>query len=168
MARDTPGKEDVPPRGDADGEVHEEDKEGDAPGGASGERVGEQADLSKGVGEDEGEMRKPRVGRRPALPTKAEIEEHFPLHLHYRSWCRHCRAGKARLAPHLVEPANREKLGVTFSADYAFMTPEEADEQMQPSLIMYDDSKEAFWATWVRSKGVSEAVVKYVNIEILV
>ena len=34
---------------------------------------------------------------------------------------------------------------------------------MQPSLIMYDDSKGAFWAAGVRSKGVSEAIVKYVK-----
>ena len=73
------------------------------------------ADVPGGVGEEE--MRKPKVGRRPVLPTKAEVEEHFPLHLHYRSWCRHCRAGKGRLAPHLVEPPDREELRVTFSAD---------------------------------------------------
>ena len=45
----------------------------------------------------------PRVGRRPILPTKAEVEEHDPLHLHYRDWCSDCRAGKGRLAPHLVD-----------------------------------------------------------------
>ena len=44
------------------------------------------ADVPGGVGEEE--MRKPKVGRRPVLPTKAEVEEHFPLHLQYRSWCR--------------------------------------------------------------------------------
>ena len=43
------------------------------------------------------------------------------------------------------------------------MTPEEADEEMQPSLIMYDDHKGAFWATSVRAKGVNEAVVRYVK-----
>ena len=29
----------------------------------------------------------PRVGLRPVQPTKAEIAEHYPLHLNYRSWC---------------------------------------------------------------------------------
>ena len=33
-------------------------------------------------GKDLGE-RKPKVGRRPQKPTKAEIEEHFPNHDHY-------------------------------------------------------------------------------------
>ena len=122
---------------------------------------GEQPDVRGGVGEDE--IRRPKIGRRPLLPTKAEVDEHFPLHLHYRSWCKHCRAGKGRLAPHQVEAHDREKLGVTFSADYAFMTPEELDEEMQPSLIMYDDHEGAFWATSVRAKGVNEAVVRYVK-----
>ena len=40
------------------------------------------------------EVRKPRIARRPLLPTKAEIDEHYPLHLNYRSWCAHCVAGK--------------------------------------------------------------------------
>ena len=90
------------------------------------------------------EVRQPRIGRRPMAPTKAEVEEHLPLHLNYRSWCEHCRAGKARQAPHLTEPHDREKLGITFSADYAFLTPEEKEEDMQPSLVMYDDDKDAF------------------------
>ena len=109
----------------------------------------------------EGEMRRPRVGRRPILPTKAEVEEHFPLHLNYRSWCKHCVAGKARLAQHMAAEPDRERLGVTWNADYAFMGSEEAEEGMQPTLIMYDDSKQSFWALGVRQKGVTESVVKY-------
>ena len=72
----------------ADHEVREDVEVSDVPGGVAGEE----------------EMRQPKTGRRPILPTKAEVEEHFPLHLQYRSWCRHRRAGKGRLAPHLVEP----------------------------------------------------------------
>ena len=52
---------------------------------------------------------------------------------------------------------------MTFSADYAFMGSEDSEEDMQPTLIMYDDSKGAFWGAGVRAKGVSEAVVKYVK-----
>ena len=70
--------------------------------------------------------------------------EHFPLHLQHRSWWRQRRAGKGRLAPHIVEPPDRERLGITFSADYALMGAEEAEEEMQPSLIMYDDHNSAF------------------------
>ena len=113
------------------------------------------ADVPGGVGDEE--MRKPKVGCRPVLPTKAEVEEHFPLHLQYGLWCRHCRAVKGRFAPHLVEPPDREKLGVTLSADYAFMNSDEIEEDMRPSLIMYDDSKGAFWAAGVRwENGIRE------------
>ena len=35
--------------------------------------------------EDQEEICQPRIGRRPMAPTKAEIEEHYPLHLNYRS-----------------------------------------------------------------------------------
>ena len=109
------------------------------------------------------EVRQPKVGRRPMAPTKAEVDEHYPLHLNYRSWCEHCRAGKARQDRHLVEPHDRERFGITFNADYAFMTPEEKEEYMQPSLVMFDDDKESFWAIGVESKGATEQVVKYVK-----
>ena len=36
------------------------------------------------------EVRKPRIARRPLLPTKAKIDKHYPLHLNYRAWCAHC------------------------------------------------------------------------------
>ena len=42
------------------------------------------------------EVRNYNVARRPMLLTKAEIDEHDPLHFNYRSWCAHCVAGKAR------------------------------------------------------------------------
>ena len=31
-----------------------------------------------------------RIARRPLLTTKAEIVEHYPLHLNFRTWCAHC------------------------------------------------------------------------------
>ena len=74
------------------------------------------------------EVRKLRVGCRPLLPTKADIDEHFPLHLNFRSWCAHCRAGKSRLAQHVVEAGDRERLGVTVMMDYAFLVAEEVEE----------------------------------------
>ena len=90
--------------------------------------------------------------RRPVLPTKAEVEEHFPLHLNFRSWCEDCVAGKARLAQHIVQTSDRERLGVTIHMDYAFMTAEEAEESMQPTLVIYDDDKMSFWALGVEQK----------------
>ena len=95
-----------------------------------GVQVGDQVqDPVQGVPmppEPHTEVRAPRVARRPFLPTKADIDEHYPLHLNYRSWCDHCVAGRARLAQHVVLPSDRERLGVTVHMDYAFMTAEEA------------------------------------------
>jgi hypothetical protein len=119
--------------------------------------------ADSGVQLEHEEMRPARVARRPVLPTKAEVDEHFPLHLQYRDWCKHCRYGKAKLAPHIVEPSEREKLGVTMNIDFAFMGSEEAEEDMQPALVMYDDHKLAFWAAGVKTKAVTEPLVKYVK-----
>ena len=42
------------------------------------------------------------------------------------------------------------------------MTPEEKEEDMQPTLVIFDDDKQSFWALGVEQKGVTESVVKYV------
>ena len=80
----------------------------------------------------------------------------------------HCVAGKARLAQHMVANPVRERLEVTWNADYAYMGAEEAEEGMQPTLVIYDDDddddddeKQSFWALGVRQKGANDAAVKY-------
>ncbi len=94
------------------------------------------------------EVRKPRIARRPLLPTKAEVDEHYPLHLNYRSWCAHCVAGKARSNPHVQSKEDKEKLGVTWNIDYAFMSGEHNASVivLPPALIFYDDHTECFCA----------------------
>ena len=104
------------------------------------------------------ETRIPRVGRRPVVPTKGKFEKQFPLHLHFRSWYPDCNACKARLALHRVESEEGERLGVTLSADYAFMGSEEAEEVMEATVMMYDDDKGAFWTLGVSKKGVTESI----------
>ena len=88
------------------------------------------------------------------LPTKAEIDDHFPPHLNYRSWCELCVAYKARHEPHRVQPSDRERLGVTVRADHAFMVAESFEEGMQPTLVIYDDDKMWCWAIGVQGKSV--------------
>ena len=110
---------------------------------------------------NETEVTKQRVSRRPILPTKAEVAEQYPFHLQYRSWCDDCRAGRARVAPHICEPSDREKMGIFVHSDDAFMGSERADEEMQPRLVIYDDSKDAFWAMGVRTKSVTEPLVRH-------
>ena len=119
------------------------------------------ADVPLPPDDPDGEYRRPRVGRRPVAPTKADLDEHLPLHLHYRSWCKHCVAGKARLAQHTTAAAGDEKLDVTWNADYAFMVSEEIEEGMQPTLVMYDDDKKSFWAIGVSQKGVTQPMIQY-------
>ena len=77
---------------------------GEKENGGEAEAAGDE--KSEEMKHEDEEIRKPRVGVRPQQPTKAEIDDHYPLHLNYRSWCEHCRAGKARLAPHVREPAD--------------------------------------------------------------
>ena len=96
-------------------------------------------------------------------PTKAEVEEHLSLHLNYRSWCKHCRSGRGRQAPQIIGPHDRDKFGITFSADYAFLTPEDKEDDMKPSLVMYDDDTDAFFMIGVESKGPSEPTVKQIK-----
>ena len=109
------------------------------------------------------EVRNYKVARRPVLPTKAEVDEHYPLHLQYRSWCRHCVAGKARSNQHVTRDPEEERLGVAWNAGCAFMGGEynEQEEGMQAALIMYDNDKDSFWAVGADKKGATDAMVRY-------
>ena len=93
--------------------VEEEDKLVE---GAMGQEEGdvEAVEDVDSDAEDLGE-RKPKVGRRPMRPTKQEIEEHFPNHAHYRSWCADCRAGRSISRQHRRKDAAEEPLGPTIN-----------------------------------------------------
>ena len=108
-------------------------------GGAS---VAEQDEEPKGdsdlMDEEENRARIPRVARRPASPTQADLDEHLPLHLEYREWCEHCVAGKGMAAQHRQHVGDKELLGHTVDVDYAFMSPETEDDDMCPVLAAYD------------------------------
>ena len=45
--------------------------------------------------EENGEFRAPKIASRQYIPTKAEIDAHYPLHAECRSWCNFCVEGKA-------------------------------------------------------------------------
>ena len=61
-----------------------------------------------------------------------------------------------------MQPSDRERLGVTVHVGYAFMTAEEAEEGMQPTLVIYDNDTKAMWALAVEQKCVTEGIVKYI------
>ena len=120
-------KEDKETRGRKGESLQMEDderEEAETPGKEDAENPGaEDAETEEVSPPPEGdfEVRDHKIGRRPVLPTKAEIDRHYPLHLEYRSWCTHCVAGKARSTQHKKAEENKEKLGVTWNVDYAFM-----------------------------------------------
>ena len=98
------------------------------------------AEIVCEVPEQEDGARAPRIAVQPYVPTKAEIEAHFPLHAEYRNWCRFCVEGKGTSRQHRSGDTG-ESLGVTISLDYCFMVPEESEEGMDAIIVGYDDKK---------------------------
>ena len=43
---------------------------------------------------DTEEVRAPKIAPKPYVPTKAEVDAHYPLHADFRSWCKHCVEGE--------------------------------------------------------------------------
>ena len=120
--------------------------------------------------EDAGESRQPRTMTRPQAPTKAQMEEHLPLHLEYRDWCPDCVAGKGISTQH--RSIGGDKTEVTWNMDYCFLgskadtglvevEAEDPDAGKVAILVTYDDVKRAFWAMQVEAQGPREDVVKW-------
>ena len=95
--------------------------------------------------DDSEEVRAPKIAPKPYVPTKAEVDAHYPLHAEYRSWCKYCVAGKAASRLHHAGKADEEPMGVTISIDYCFMVAEESEEGMDAILVGYDNCKKGFW-----------------------
>ena len=113
---------------------------------------------------EDSETRKPQVAKRPHTPTRAELEAHLPLHLEYRSWCPHCRAGRGISMQHRTDDKREaEEMGITVSLDYCFMSADDSEEDMRAILVCYDHSKKGLWAVPVERKGAQEEVVKWVT-----
>ena len=124
--------------------------------------VEDERDQSAQV-ETNDESHAPAIARRPYTPSKAEVEAHYPLHLEFRSWCPHCRAGKGISMQHRYNSeVDESHLGTTWSMDYCFMSPEDIEEDMHAILICYDHSKMGMWAIAVDRKGADENIVKWV------
>ena len=67
---------------------------------SSGSAAGDVEVDGDGGEEDEEEGRKPIFKKNPVTPSREEIEAHMRTHIPYRSWCRHCVAGRGRNDPH--------------------------------------------------------------------
>ena len=81
---------------------------------------GEEFEVIK---KDDEETRNPKPAPRPVGPTKAQIDEHYPLHLNYRSWCPDCVWGKGHSKHHRAGDGG-DKENVTWHMDYCFFTKE--------------------------------------------
>ena len=125
-----------------------------------GEDIVREGDTAK-VDEDTADFRVPRKALRPYTPTKADIEEHFPVHLNYRSWCPHCVSGRGLSTQHRSVAGPVED--VTWHMDYCFSGDKAEDSMLDDIdgdqtgkfaiLVTYDELKHAFWALQVEERA---------------
>ena len=127
--------------------------------GTQGEDRPEEFEVEIEKDDDAGE-RQPKAKRRPHAPTKSQIEEHFPCHAHYRSWCPDCRAGRSLGKKHMKQDIDEDdSLGPVISLDYAFKeSNEEGEIDLSPLLIAYDHNQYGIWVLEVDEKGVESGV----------
>ena len=83
------------------------------------------------------------------------------LRAEYRAWCPDCVHGCGVSHPH--RSCKDEKLGREFSIEYAFMTAEDADEDVCPVLVGYDHNSNGIWALAVDRKGDTASSTKWVT-----
>ena len=64
------------------------------------------------------EVRVHRLPHNPGRPTKKDIGEHNVTHSPFRSWCRHCVAGRAVSSPHRSRTEADREFARRSSADH--------------------------------------------------
>ena len=113
------------------------------------------------IEEETEESRRPRIAKRPQMPTKAEYDAHMTLHADYRDWCPDCVA--TRGISHQHKASRNERTGREFSLDYALMTAEDVREDMCPVPVGYDNDLHGIWALAVDAKGATRPAVQWVK-----
>ena len=110
-------------------------------------------------------MAQPIRIRAPTDPTPEEVEEHESTgHVQYRTWCRHCVAGRGAGQQHRTRDEEaRSQDGIpVISCDYTFMMVNgEDDGRAKPILVMKDSRTKSVAATFVDAKGPTPYAVKY-------
>ena len=107
----------------------------------------------------------------PDAPSRQELAWHNIDHATFRSWCKHCVAGKAKACPHAARSREEmeEKTIPTLGLDYAFMSnqgSQEAEEWSECKILaMKDDKLKYFFAVPIPQKGIetSERAVRRVT-----
>ena len=111
------------------------------------------------------ELARPVQIRSPEDPTPAEVEEHESTgHVQYRTWCKHCVAGRGVGQQHRTrdEEARAQDGIPMISCDYTFMTVNgEEDGRAKPILVIKDSRTTSVAATFVDAKGPTPYAVKY-------
>ena len=110
------------------------------------------------IDDDEAIGRPVKLPRDFRKPTKQEVLEHLPSHWPFRSWCKHCLAGRAVGAHHKTrtdEEREFARSGVpTISLDHCFLGSEDDEDSAHssPYLVIYDSASEALYAVAVTDK----------------
>ena len=109
-----------------------------------------------------------RTRKSPPAPSKEEIERHSLTHMPYRSWCRHCVAGRGRDSPHKGTTHILRHPHV--HVDYCFLRDSREDggaassssgevaRRTLPVLVMRDEGSGALAAHAVSRKGDLEGI----------
>lgn len=97
----------------------------------------------------------PLLPKSPLQPSQQEIAEHEASgHVSYRSWCKHCVAGKSTGSGHRTAPQEAENAVPTVSADYAFMWG-------LTMLVLKDRRTKSIAATAIDKKGTDPYAAKF-------
>ncbi|CAK0894978.1 unnamed protein product, partial [Prorocentrum cordatum] len=109
--------------------------------------------------EDEAvEQEVPKQPHRVKAPTREEVEDHESSgHAVYRTWCRHCVAGKGQQHPRLKQ--TEESLEVEACFDYGYMG--RRAEERAPIICARETGQGSYAATTVPTKGAAPYAIAY-------
>ena len=119
----------------------------------------DQSGIDGEEGSEEGEeARVPKIRRAPIGPTQLEREQHEATHLPYRDWCAHCVRGSGESAPHkrknLESEEEQQNKIPRMVLNYHFMSTRDAENGVNPVLVMKDESTSNRYLRAVAQKGV--------------
>ena len=119
--------------------------------------------------DDEAVGRPHKLPRNYRKPTKQEVLDHLPSHWPFRSWCKHCIAGRAAGSHHQARTDEDREFArggaPTISLDHCFLGSENDEESAHssPYLVLFDNASEAIYAVAVPDKSAHAWVVEYVT-----
>ena len=87
----------------------------------------------------------------PRAPSKSEWEKHIVSHMPYRSWCRHCVAGRGLERRHLSQSGVNEDAQPYISIDYCYLAGDAT-----PILVAKDRLTGMIFAMAVERKGAAD------------